>query len=186
MGILFSVPVYDLNSEFKGAVSAIIRSQVLASYLPKDHFGIVNTEHDVIASQAQGDFFKERLAEFKKTGLNKNLIFSAEKPLKLNDQSQWKVFAAFPNEAFYTLPEVKAQGTIFWTIEALIILATLTFVFLNLKDQKLKAAIALTVKDISNEIDVLTESASKMQNSSENLIAILPAKHKLQKKPPPQ
>jgi hypothetical protein len=108
-GAIFSVPFYSKEGKLKGTVSAIVRDNVLRSYLPNDNGALLNDEYGYILSSTnpgQVDDSREWVEQEKP---DPSLIFSAACSIAVPDpRSQWIFWTGNPNELFFSGTEVHA------------------------------------------------------------------------------
>jgi signal transduction histidine kinase len=129
MGIVFTVPKYDLNGNLNGAVSAIFRTNVLKSFIPKEYYGLINlgSKSKIISNPS-----KEWLSSFKsfESGTqNSELIYSKIIPIKTMDLKGWQLWVALPEKLFFETVGYKNAMNHFYIemLVALIIIFSLFF-----------------------------------------------------------
>lgn len=101
MGIVFTVPKYDLAGQLNGAVSAILRINILKSYLPNGNYGLVNLEEKNQIINKPNNEWNDSVKYFKTQKQNPSLIYSKIIPVNTMDKSPWYLWVAIPDNAFY-------------------------------------------------------------------------------------
>lgn len=104
-GYLFTIPIYNLQGEFSGGVSAILRSQVLQKFLDKDNMALVNKKYNFLIKSDQSDELDKSINQFNVGALQKTVIFSAQIPITIGEDSNWQVWAVRPDSDFYNSEE---------------------------------------------------------------------------------
>ena len=100
-GIVLTVPRYDLDGQFNGGISAVIRTKILQSMLPDGSYGLINMQNKNQINKAPTKDWNNSVTYFKKGQTNPNLIFSKIVPIKTMDQSPWVLWVALPDSEFY-------------------------------------------------------------------------------------
>jgi signal transduction histidine kinase len=110
MGVLLSVPFFGSDGTFRGAVSAVIRSNALRRLLPNDNYVLVNAGSNY--SSGAGTLPPHILAAkayVVRAQPDPHLIFSAALPVGTADASPpWTVWVGYPDSAFLDGPQVEA------------------------------------------------------------------------------
>ena len=141
LGIVLTVPKYDMEGNFNGAVSAVLRSEVIKSFLPVGNFGLINLnyENKIISSPSQDWLDSAQL--FKHGFKNSNLIYSKITPIKTMDQNGWSLWVAIPNSVFYKSENYKNTIGHFYIELLFCLFIVICFYYLQLKifkyDEKL-------------------------------------------------
>ena len=106
-GLVFSVPFYGPDGLFKGSISAIILSHALRDILPKKDYALVNKAHSYVAMSYEAGQERKSLSWVNQNKPDPELLFSTAIPIASNDpQSQWSVWAGYPNQDFLQSREV--------------------------------------------------------------------------------
>ena len=100
-GIVLTVPRYDLDGQFNGGISAVIRTKILQSMLPDGSYGLINMQNKNQINKAPTKDWNNSVTYFKKGQTTPNLIFSKIVPIKTMDQSPWVLWVALPDSEFY-------------------------------------------------------------------------------------
>jgi signal transduction histidine kinase len=100
MGIVFTVPKYDISGKLNGAISAVIRTNILKSYLPAGNYGLINMKNKNQIIQEPTTDWLNSVNFFKEGQTNPNLIYSKTLPIKSLDQYPWSLWVAIPDSEF--------------------------------------------------------------------------------------
>ena len=109
MGVMFSVPFYGPDGNFKGTVTAIIRTKALQKLLPNSDYALTNPAHNFVAVSVKDGQQTESSSWVKLGQADPSLLFSAAVPISLKDPaSKWVLWAGSPNAAYFESGEVQA------------------------------------------------------------------------------
>lgn len=102
-GIIFSLPYYDMQGEFKGIVSAIILTDVLRELMPESDYALINKSYrHRILSKKPSYTLKTSLSWVEQETPNPNIIYSEVLPISSKDEGgEWKLWVGVPNEVFF-------------------------------------------------------------------------------------
>jgi len=146
-GMIFSVPFFGPDGNFKGTISAIIRVKAIRAVLPPDHFALVNPAyHALLLSHGEVlDAEAESLAA--RAEPDPRLIYSEVLPLNAQDpRSTWSLWAQIPNAAFYARPDVRAvqkfETGAYAVLALLMLIAGLAVYFVSANARRLARAAA--------------------------------------------
>jgi HPt (histidine-containing phosphotransfer) domain-containing protein len=114
MGLVYTLPFYDMNGNFAGGVSGVVRINVLERLIPESSFAIINPAIKYKGVTNPSEELKSSEPFFMDDKENPNLIFSEVRKLDVVDTTPWTLVTALPNEKFYSLKSVKQVNTIFW------------------------------------------------------------------------
>lgn len=166
-GIVISTPVYDQNGQFHAAVSAIIRTSVLAKLLPKGQF-ILSLEGGATISnhptQLTLDYFNGKLK-------SSNLPLYAESiQVPIADSAgKWKLYSTSPDSEFYDSPRVKNYRNMAIFIYIAIIAAGLILLLIMTNSDKRKKKINELVERINTLTNELKNSSTSLAQISNSL-----------------
>ncbi|MGE3624285.1 MAG: ATP-binding protein, partial [Bdellovibrionales bacterium] len=100
-GLIFSVPVYGLDNQLKGAVSVIILNSALQNLLPAQNYALINREYAYAAlsrQDGQQTLSRDWAVQGKK---DPDLLYSEVIPIALNDpRAQWVLWSGRPDDNF--------------------------------------------------------------------------------------
>ena len=166
IGVLFTVPKYNMRGKFSGGVTAVIRNNVLREFLPSGDFELVNTKNQFTTSISPSKALKSSQAAFAKGLPNPDLIVSGIVPLKLADLSTWELRYAEDDSIFWQGSEVKqARNMMLGGV-----IVTIVCVFLLLtqfrRDQKLAATINQYVGNLSIQAGSLADRATHLDSAA--------------------
>ena len=133
LGIAFTVPKYDMDGNFNGAVSAILRSKVIKTFLSSGHYALINVKYDTKIIDSPSRTWLDSVPLFKKGLNNKNLIYSKIIPIKTNDLNEWLLWVAIPDSYFYKSKIYKNAVGHFYIELLLCLLIVLCFFYLQFK-----------------------------------------------------
>lgn len=106
-GVIFTVPFYDPNGQLKGGISAIVRTNVFSSMLPKSNASLVNLHHGYFVAPREKGVEGDSADYVKNLQPNPNLIFSIVDTISAYDpQSKWGVWYGKPNSDFLNSQDV--------------------------------------------------------------------------------
>jgi methyl-accepting chemotaxis protein len=108
-GMIFSVPFFGPDGNFKGSISAIIRVKAVRAVLPAQNFALVNPAYGalLVSGKTVLDAAARRLAAAARP--DPRLIYSEVLRLDVHDpRTSWSLWAEIPNAAFYARPDVRA------------------------------------------------------------------------------
>lgn len=107
-GAMLSVPFYGEDGKLKGAVTAVLRDNIMRDMLPSTDYALINTTYDyAVFPTIEGQHTKSKDWALKEKA-DPNLIFSMTQKLNLPDpQSQWIVWAGYPDDKFLSSGDAK-------------------------------------------------------------------------------
>jgi methyl-accepting chemotaxis protein len=129
-GMIFSVPFFGPDGNFKGSISAIIRIKAVRAVLPAQNFALVNPAYGalLVSGKTVLDPAARRLAAAARP--DPGLIYSEVLRLDVHDpRTDWSLWAEVPNAAFYARPDVRAAKV--FAIGASLTLITLVLIALG-------------------------------------------------------
>jgi methyl-accepting chemotaxis protein len=115
IGIVFSVPFYDMQGKLKGAISTVIRNNVIKKFIDSN-YAIINKAYNyvllpqeeiMLVSQAK------KSTQYIQQGLADNtLLFSKVVSLNFHDpKSNWQLWVGFNNNEFLNSNNIKSINT---------------------------------------------------------------------------
>ena len=108
-GMIFSVPFFGPDGNFKGTISAIIRVKALRMVLPGKNVAIVNPQYGALLVAQHGGLDAEALHYAQQVKPDPRLIYSEVLPLSAHDpRSTWSLWTGVPNAVFYARPDYRA------------------------------------------------------------------------------
>lgn len=152
-GLMFTAPFYNDQNEYAGAISAVIRTAVLARYLPKGNYALVNRGHKVELVNEASDAMTSALPLLRE---NKNLelIFSKRIGLPFSDSSPWELWVVASDQEFYGSVDVKSANRTFIILLIVVFLigGALSYTFYKTTQR------AMLTHTISKGLEELTQS----------------------------
>jgi signal transduction histidine kinase len=125
MGIMLSVPFYDMEGKLKGAVSAIVRTGALAAYLPDANFALLNSASAYRVLPAEDGQARASLESVARLEPDPTLIYSDLLDVDGQDpRGAWRLWVGRPRGEFFSGAEVREVRTFRWA--ALSVLAVVT------------------------------------------------------------
>jgi hypothetical protein len=97
LGFVYTLPVYSDSGEFHGAVSGIVRLNVLEKLIPKGSFALASKGNGYLGVTDPSPAFTSSKKSFEEGRTNSNLIYSQIKKLNVVDSEQWELWAVAPN-----------------------------------------------------------------------------------------
>ncbi len=161
-GMIFSVPFFGPDGNFKGTISAIIRVKALRAVLPATNFALVNPAYGALLVSPHTVLDNEAVQLAAAAKPDSRLIYSEVLPLPGNDpRSAWSLWAELPNSAFYARPDVRAVGTFeagAYTVLAALMLGAVTAIWLSARntsriDRASRALAALAGGDLESVLE---------------------------------
>jgi methyl-accepting chemotaxis protein len=161
-GMIFSVPFFGPDGNFKGTISAIIRIKALRAVLPATNFALVNPGYGALLVSPHAVLDSQAVQLAAAAQPDPRLIYSEVLPLPGNDpRSSWSLWAELPNAAFYARPDVRAIGTFetgAYAVLVALMLAALTAVWLAARnasriDRASRALAALAGGDLNSVLE---------------------------------
>ena len=107
-GIVYSVPFFDSEGEFKGSISGVILTSVLADYLPTGDYALIN-EGSRFAAIKAGGTAKESLKDLSHVTPSMDLLYSEIFTLPIVEGTgTWKLWVGLPNENYFNRNDVQS------------------------------------------------------------------------------
>ena len=108
-GMVFSVPFFGIDGQFKGMISAIVRLKALRQVLPGQGAALVNPRSGTILVSQHGGLDAEARNYVAQVEPDPRLIYSEVLPLAAHDpRSAWSLWTGVPNAVFFARPDVHA------------------------------------------------------------------------------
>ena len=144
-GVMFSVPFFDEAGILKGTVTAIILTNALQKMLPEQDYALINSGYGYIVPSSKGGQEIASVAWVAQNKPDPRLIYSEMITLPFADpRSDWAVWAALPNEKFYSGAEAAniqiSEYTLYSVITALM-LASMAWWWLIARNINMAAAV---------------------------------------------
>lgn len=120
MGVILSVPFYDFDGRLKGTISAIVRTDAIAQFLPDASYMLLN------AAQGLRIHAPGKAADASRSGQPAaSPIYSETVLLDSHDpQNPWRLVVSKPDAEFLSSPAVRAVRAFeFWALVGLALLA---------------------------------------------------------------
>jgi signal transduction histidine kinase/CheY-like chemotaxis protein len=133
-GIILSVPFYGFDGVLKGTLSATLRSEALARYLPAKNFALLNKGQNYRVLSVEPGIERTSLGFVDKALPDPNLIYSTTVKLNENDpHGEWVVWSGRPDDDFLTSSDAYAVRTFMWfaylVIAFLVVMVAAAFMF---------------------------------------------------------
>lgn len=154
MGLVYSVPFYDLQGQLKGIVSAVLLTEALRKLMPNGRNAVVNTTHNYTAGSIKRGTWSE-YHEYARAALpSPDLIHSAVSKLEIADLAgHWQLWSGTPDSAFWNSLDVKAANEKAFGRYIAMIVATCLLMFLV----RYAAVHQRSLKDRANELQRLVQ-----------------------------
>jgi methyl-accepting chemotaxis protein len=165
-GIVFTVPVYDETGKFKGGVSAVVRKDILRSFIPKRNYGIENIEEKIDIHGAVSSEFKASVPYFLKGQTHPDLIFSLNYSFENPILKNFKLWTVAAQSEFYESTGFRniVQNSVILVVAVALIFG---FIFYQSKTNlRLLNAITKVKNTLDIESDNLKNGSMMMTNSS--------------------
>jgi methyl-accepting chemotaxis protein len=169
-GLVFTVPTYNLEGNYAGGVSAVVRTFALAKYLPLKNFGIVRDDGYTLTNEPSNDFKSVLNKIREKKDFKAEQFYAGSEEMNLGDNSHWKFYYVPDNKDFLTSPNyLSAQKSYQIANTLLVFVLILIFGFQYIQKKSINNLVA-------KNIHVLTESSTQMNEisskSRENSISL--------------
>jgi methyl-accepting chemotaxis protein len=169
-GFIFTVPIYDLDGNFHGGISAILRTRILLSYLPNLPLGIINTDHSVyLTKNSEAPEWTSALPYFKRDEVNGNLAYSGIRKLTFPDSSTWQLWAAYPEAMFWKSQEVRSIYFLFKLGIAATWIGALSALLLLQRQKRLAGRIQLVATTLLTDAEQLVHSSQAIEHASKEM-----------------
>jgi uncharacterized protein YlxW (UPF0749 family) len=168
-GIVFTVPVYDMEGKFAGGVSAVLRSNVIRSLVPKGSYGIVNQAHSFVGVTDPSDSWKASLEHFSKGSKNPNLIYSQIETLDFPDNNVWQLWSAKSDDEFWSSEQILGLKKVFWGTLLFLWLLTFGLMWQSKRDFATLSRIMKSTYELSGQLSNLLTSISDLDTSSKSI-----------------
>jgi signal transduction histidine kinase/CheY-like chemotaxis protein len=174
-GLVFSVPFYGKDDEFKGSISAIMLSHALRDLMPRQNYALLNPAHNYVAMTYDAGQERKSNDWVLKNKPEPKLLFSTVIPISTNDpQSQWSLWVGFPDEKFLHSGDLRAirnfELTGYGASAGLVVLSLLlcalmkrNFALIKSKNNELEAKVEGRTKELALALDK-AESATKAKS----------------------
>ncbi|WP_419759911.1 methyl-accepting chemotaxis protein [Acidisoma sp.] len=108
-GMVFSVPFFGPDGNFKGMIAAIVRLKALREVLPGKNVAMFNRQSGTLLVAKHGGLDAEALHYATQAEPDPRLIYSEALTLSAHDpRSAWTLWTGAPNALFYARPDVHA------------------------------------------------------------------------------
>jgi methyl-accepting chemotaxis protein len=108
-GMVFVVPFFGPDGNFKGMIAAIIRMKALRAVLPGTNVAMVNPQYGALLAAQRGGLDANDLRYARQVEPDPKLIYSEVLPLSAHDpRSAWSLWTGVPNAVFYARPDVRS------------------------------------------------------------------------------
>ncbi len=100
MGFVYTLPVYNAEGDFNGAISGVVRLNVLEKLIPEGNYALTNSlgyRGVTNMSKAVSDSVKD----FESGSVNPHLIYSEVRKLAVVDSVPWEFWSAVSDDKFY-------------------------------------------------------------------------------------
>jgi signal transduction histidine kinase len=151
-GVVYTLPVYGNDGQFKGAVSGIVRLKVIESLVPKGSHGVLNQQNDYMGVVDPSREFQAASENFKRGLPDQELIYSSVRKLNIVDSTPWELWTALPNAEFEGLSSVRQTDIIFYSGIAVSLLLTFGLCFGVRSSQRYQASLEAKVREKTQEL----------------------------------
>ncbi len=178
MGMILSVPFYGDDGHLKGAVTAVLRDNVVRDLLPAQDYAVVNVlyNYHVLPNGMDKHMAAQKwIAEGK---ADPDLLFSTTASLNVPDpRSDWVLWAGYQDHKFLESGDVKAitNFRLFgYGFSVLFVVLTSLVVFLlrTLRRRTMNLLAENFEKSVKGVVAQVVNSSAKMQSSSEHVAKI--------------
>lgn len=169
-GIVFTVPVYGKDGKYHGAISAVLRTNVIRGFFPSSASGLINSTYGIkIANATNTDEWKEMESAFSQNKTPENLIFSARIPVSFGEGTMWEAWFSASNEEFYNRNDIVGATRAMYIGLGLTWLIAAVFVFSAIRKAQLEKHISSVVAQLNERVIDLTSVSEQINDSSKQL-----------------
>lgn len=165
-GLVYSLPFYSSDGQFKGLVSAVILSRALQDYLSEPYYAIRIGEHDYTVYPDKTGEWEKHKDHIANENAADDLIYSELLALDvLDSEAKWSFWVGQPDSLFWSRADVVGiQRFTYGTYAVVVLLAALLLLALKVsnKNQML----------LSRVVKRLTVAVSKTTSATEELAAV--------------
>jgi methyl-accepting chemotaxis protein len=167
-GLVYTVPIYNNSGQLHGAVSAVVRTRILESYLENGVTALANTKHAIwISNQAS-----ENLSKYRRTselGAKNDLLYAETLPIQLPDGSAWSLQVALDNSIFYNSAEFISGQRSFWLSSGILFLIFFAVSYIRLKNQKVFSFLDMATLELNQKADGLNQCSDRILQRASSL-----------------
>ncbi len=170
-GIVFTVPKYSPSGKLNGAISAVLRTNVIKALIPEKSYGLINKEaRNQIIRNPSKDWL-DSMKFFEEGKNNPNLIYSKVLNLKTNDKSSWHLWIAIPDSEFYQTINYK-NALDHFIIEVIIaFLIILSLLRLTLSNFQKNFTISDVIHSLQGSSGNQNEMAKELKSASQAIVS---------------
>jgi len=111
MGFVYTLPVYNDSGNFNGAISGVVRLNVVEKLLPEGNYALTNSlGYRGITKMSTA--VSHSMKDFERGGVNPNLIYSEIRKLNIVDSAPWELWSAVSDDQFYAQDSVSQAQTV--------------------------------------------------------------------------
>ena len=108
-GVVLSVPFYGPDGALKGTVTAILRTNIMRSMLPKSNYALINKNYNLLITPEEPGQVNSSMQWVNQAQADPSLIFSETAELDIpSPRSKWVLWAGYPDAKFLQSSDVKA------------------------------------------------------------------------------
>jgi methyl-accepting chemotaxis protein len=168
-GIVFTVPKYNKSGNLNGAVSAVLRSNVIEKFLPVGSFGLINRDYKNKIIKSPSESWRSSIPDFESKKINPKLIYSKIVPINTSDLHKWELWVALPDSLFFQTEIYKKVQTIFKIELIAIFLFVLLMIKTTFTDFKNNNKIEQLATKLVLSADQLNSTADELNNASQSI-----------------
>lgn len=169
LGLIFTVPSYDVDGKFHGAVSAILRTEKLKNLLKNNYFAIYSSEYQTIFSNNVDSDVLNSFNNLKMANVDNTKIFSKSIDLEFSELTKWHLFLSKPDAIFWNSNEVKNLKFQFYSALAGLMLISVALMIFKIKDHQRMLSKQKTVDLLIAQSTKLKKWSSEIENNVQNI-----------------
>lgn len=176
MGIVYTVPFYNFDGEFSGAISGVLRTKLLKEMLPEGNYALHHSEHEFEVDNSPGEWFENSKKFFISDKPNPELIASFNETLDIRDTGQWRLWVAFDDKLFYASQGVKNSRTIYAFSVAIILGGMIGLILFIFKSEHHLQTLELKVTERTKSLNARNDDMRRiLDNTEQGFLTLLPS-----------
>jgi methyl-accepting chemotaxis protein len=168
-GIVFTVPIYTMEGQFNGGISAIVRTNVIKKLLSNGNVGLINKVNKILMVNNPKTQWTDSIHFFKQNKANPNLIFSEVRHLTIKDLTEWDLWVAIDDSDFWMIPEVSSARVILFFGILTNLLMFLFIFWTTYKELSLAKQMNITIEKMTQQSAALRDLSHQLSESAREI-----------------
>ena len=178
-GLVYSVPFFDLQGQYKGLVSGVVLTSVLRDLLPDGYYALHNGANQYVAPSSKAGPWQEAGAAIAQDRPANSLLYSDVIRLRIPERfGHWTLWAGQPDAVFWSRSDVRnaqAVARIGYLVSALVTLLLLAWwrslQTYRLHVENINEGLENTVDARTQELRVALEAAEEAARAKSQFLA---------------